>query len=606
MLTGHDIRLVFKGRIHQRRIVMRAFKSIHRILILGYEIAIGIIVGIIAADAFASQATLAWDPNTESNLAGYKIHYGTDSGSYTVHLDVHNVTTYTVTGLTVGQTYYFAASAYSSSGKESGYSNPVSHTIPASNAAPTANAGADQTVKSGAAVALQGSGSDPENAIMSYQWRQTGGTAVTLSNASLVHAGFTAPNIATGTANLVFELRVTDTAGLSATDAMTVTVQSPDIDGDGVPNSQDAFPSDPAEWKDSDGNGIGDNAEAGANQGKQAPDAPQLVSPVNELTVSAMAALKTGTFHSPVAGTRHAKTRWQIFRDEDDACVLDIQSAAALTRLTVPKLVLDEGEAYFWRAQFIDSKGTASEWSEYEYFSTQKTNADLNANGIPDSQEVASTTDLDNNGVMDDQQINIKSLKMEGSRVQIGLSIKGSPNALAIESVESEDPRQPDSYASGKPKRMPFGLINFKIALAQPGDQAVVKLYFSEPAPFRSKWYKYDPIAGRWYDFSANSKFAADRKSVSLTLTDGGPGDADGVANGIIVDPAGVVEPDDEMVSDAQNPNSESGGNGNSCFIATTIDAGMDGIAWNLMGLPGLLVLLAYRAGRGPRLGGSD
>ncbi|MCK7504726.1 MAG: hypothetical protein MZV70_12005 [Desulfobacterales bacterium] len=53
---------------------------------MGFEIVVCIIIGIIAANAFAAQATLAWDPNTESDLAGYKIHYGTASGSYTVHI----------------------------------------------------------------------------------------------------------------------------------------------------------------------------------------------------------------------------------------------------------------------------------------------------------------------------------------------------------------------------------------------------------------------------------------------------------------------------------------------------------------------------------------
>jgi hypothetical protein len=99
-----------------------------------------------------------------------------------------------------------------------------------------------------------------------------------------------------------------------------------------------------------------------------------------------------------------------------------------------------------------------------------------------------------------------------------------------------------DSYVYGKPKSMPFALINFKIAVAKPGDKAVVKLYFSKTASYFSKWYKYDPVADRWYDFSAYAKFASDRRSVTLTLTDGGPGDADGVANGVIVDPAGVAE----------------------------------------------------------------
>ena len=53
----------------------------------------------------------------------------------------------------------------------------------------------------------------------------------------------------------------------------------------------------------------------------------------------------------------------------------------------------------------------------------------------------------------------------------------------------------------------------------------------------------------KWYDFSAYAKFASDRRSVTLTLTDGGPGDADGVANGVIVDPAGVAEADGEIAS---------------------------------------------------------
>ena len=72
------------------------------------------------------------------------------------------------------------------------------------------------------------------------------------------------------------------------------------------------------------GTDIGDNADAAAAAAK-APDAPILASPVNDAMVNAMAVLKTGAFRTSVAGTTHAKTRWQVFRDEDNACVLDIQ-----------------------------------------------------------------------------------------------------------------------------------------------------------------------------------------------------------------------------------------------------------------------------------------
>ena len=65
----------------------------------------------------------------------------------------------------------------------------------------------------------------------------------------------------------------------------------------------DAFPNDPTEWKDSNGNGIGDNAEAAAAAAKQAPDAPLLVSPVNNAGVSVMAILQDGRL--PHRGCRY-------------------------------------------------------------------------------------------------------------------------------------------------------------------------------------------------------------------------------------------------------------------------------------------------------------
>ena len=49
--------------------------------------------------------------------------------------------------------------------------------------------------------------------------------------------------------------------------------------------------------------------------------------------------------------------------------------------------------------------------------------------------------------------------------------------------------------------------------------------------------YKYDPVDTEWLDYSEYAEFSSDRKKVYLTLKDGGFGDADGIENGIIVDP---------------------------------------------------------------------
>jgi hypothetical protein len=77
----------------------------------------------------SNTANLTWSPDTSTNLAGYKIYVGTSSGVYSSAVNVGNVTTYAVTNLGIGTTYYFAVSAFNSSGIESGFSNEVSKSI---------------------------------------------------------------------------------------------------------------------------------------------------------------------------------------------------------------------------------------------------------------------------------------------------------------------------------------------------------------------------------------------------------------------------------------------------------------------------------------------
>ena len=78
--------------------------------------------------ALGAQIKIAWDPNTEADLSGYKIYYGTTSGNYGAPIDAGSVTTYTLSGLTQGQTHFIAVTAYDTSSNESGYSNEVSGT----------------------------------------------------------------------------------------------------------------------------------------------------------------------------------------------------------------------------------------------------------------------------------------------------------------------------------------------------------------------------------------------------------------------------------------------------------------------------------------------
>jgi len=81
--------------------------------------------------ATTNSATLQWTANGESDLAGYKVYQGTTLGSYGPGIDVGTVTTYTASNLQAGLTYYFAVTAYDTSGNQSPPSIEVSMQIPA-------------------------------------------------------------------------------------------------------------------------------------------------------------------------------------------------------------------------------------------------------------------------------------------------------------------------------------------------------------------------------------------------------------------------------------------------------------------------------------------
>ncbi|MDY6945212.1 MAG: putative Ig domain-containing protein [Pseudomonadota bacterium] len=91
------------------------------------------VVGVDSTDG----ATLSWtaptansDGSTLTNLAGYRIAYGTSANALTQTVQVANpsVTTYTIANLSPG-TYYFAVRAYTGSGTESANSNVYSKVV---------------------------------------------------------------------------------------------------------------------------------------------------------------------------------------------------------------------------------------------------------------------------------------------------------------------------------------------------------------------------------------------------------------------------------------------------------------------------------------------
>src|SRR5688572_11335372 len=93
---------------------------------------------------------------------------------------------------------------------------------PKTNRPPVANAGADQPITLPTnSVNLNGSATDPDNNITSYQWSKISGpSSFTIANPNSVQTQLT--NLVEGVYQ--FELKVTDAGGLFDKDAVQVTV----------------------------------------------------------------------------------------------------------------------------------------------------------------------------------------------------------------------------------------------------------------------------------------------------------------------------------------------------------------------------------------------
>ena len=129
---------------------------------LTWVFAFGLLAALGVSELFAVDIRLAWNPNAESYLAGYRLHIGVISRQYTSAIDVGTSTSYTVTGIEKG-VHYFAVTAYDSKGKESGYSNEIFVAIDPSDGGPA------PTVRTtGNAATISWTTARPSNVILEY------------------------------------------------------------------------------------------------------------------------------------------------------------------------------------------------------------------------------------------------------------------------------------------------------------------------------------------------------------------------------------------------------------------------------------------------------
>lgn len=78
-----------------------------------------------ASAATTGTLEVAWNPNPEPDVAGYKIYWGENSRQYTSVQDVGNSVSTRISNLTNGRTYYCAVKAYNSAQQESSFSAEI-------------------------------------------------------------------------------------------------------------------------------------------------------------------------------------------------------------------------------------------------------------------------------------------------------------------------------------------------------------------------------------------------------------------------------------------------------------------------------------------------
>lgn len=328
------------------------------------------------------------------------------------------------------------------------------------------------------------------------------------------------------------------------------------------------------------------------------PDQPIPVSPANGTPDMALNPILTsGPFSDPdiPSGDFHYKTRWQLSLDTDFTDpVLDLTSSVSLTELILTGSLLQIDTTYFWHVKYFDSQNADSDWSQTFSFTTTAVTKDTNGNGIPDAQELdpSSTVDLNADSIPDVNQISdqYKVLNTVIGPGQMGVAT-ANPNVV-IEYIESTDPDQfPEGSGGAAPQDTLLGLISFRVQVQYDGDTETITVYLSEPSPEDYQWQKYDFVKG-WYVFP-DAAFSPDRRSLTLTLTDGGAGDADGLINGIIIDPSGAGITTVSTGSEVIPQSGSSGISGGSaiCLITAAADGIAAGTPAKIM-IPAMLLLL--------------
>lgn len=218
-------------------------------------------------------------------------------------------------------------------------------------------------------------------------------------------------------------------------------------------------------------------------------------------------------------------------------------SSAVNVNMHVSKLDTNGGD-FLWRAFFVSDGTEQVELDQIDII------FDVDSDNVDDTTEdaVFNSGDGNNDGLQDSVQDGVTSNTNPVTGEYAVIETKNNCNVTTnSQFVDEASLAVQDDTAD-----YPVGLVDMTINCASPGDSADIKLYYSQEYDTSSWVYKkYSNVTNTYTDISGIVTYGAEmidganRTTVSFTVTDGGPYDEDGVANGVIVDPGGpaVIAP---------------------------------------------------------------
>jgi hypothetical protein len=320
--------------------------------------------------------------------------------------------------------------------------------------------------------------------------------------------------------------------------------------------------------KDTDGDGYPDQVElAAGSDPRQKADTPADHAPYQPHVLSFTADPRSpltrfyvllDPYADPDGDDVPHRTEWRIAAAKGGPTAYRTEAAAPHGSppdlMLVPPGALEPAHTYAVSVRHQDVTGLWSAWSPSFELKTARTDpADTDGDGVSDLAEAGPHP----------------AAPVAPGRTEFKDAVQGREVDLeaASGSVEQLTVLRPtDLPAGGRPPdgTLPYGLFGVRVAAPKPGGTVSLTFHLPDTLPDGTRWLDVHPATG---PDPRPPRAVVTGHTVTVEVADGGPGDADGVANGVVVSLAGpalaegpetpVTGPDGNPVVPAADPPAE-------------------------------------------------